>query len=562
MPVRRLLAHPAAAPIAAAALICLMLLPRLGDAPLGKTEGHRALTAHGMVESGNWVTPRLFEQLYLRKPPGQYWLVAMSESVLGPSEFAWRLPSALATAGIAAFVAWTARRWFGTPAAGWAAGLSVACLIPLWDQGLTADLDAAHNLAVVIAAVAFIELVADPRRRKRRWAWTLTAAVATSAVLLIKVHAGLPLIAGAILGSAVATSRWRAFRQPYVYAALLGALALPALWIALLLADLGGWPSDTRGLREAGVPFDAIGIVTAFGGGLLAALLCFAYGLPTTAALPLTIRNARGAWRTLPVLGPLLVGLSSVVPRKRATYRSAALAVYIAWLIYALFGITNPRYLYPTLTLAPLALAGLADAWHRGLVPAPAQAVLRAIGTLTTLGLGVALVIAAYYLWADRTGLPVLSSIGLALLAVGIAAAAGVWWYRRRAAAAAAATALLFAACSVPVIQWQAVERHWAWSHASAGTIRSIVPPDETVYVHDIVWDVPHLLWYADRPIVAADRPLIGRKRIPDGATWLILSPREARRLLTPDNASLDARTILDTQNHPSPILVRYDPDT
>ncbi|MEM9789396.1 MAG: glycosyltransferase family 39 protein [Planctomycetota bacterium] len=560
MPAHRLLAHPAAAPIAAFALICLMLLPGLGAAPLGKTEGHRALTAHGMVASGNWVTPRLFDQLYLRKPPGQYWLVAASQSVLGPREFAWRLPSALATAGIAAFVAWTARRWFGTPAAGWAAGLSVACMIPLWDQGMTADLDSAHNLAVVVAAVAFIELVAEPRRRKARWAWTATAALALSAVLLIKVHAGLPLIAGAVLGSAVATSRWRAFRQPHLYVALVGALTLPALWVGLLIVDLGGWPSDTRGLREAGVPFDALGIVAAFGGGLLAALLCLLYGLPTTAALPLTIRNARGQWRELPILGPLFVAVSSVVPRKRATYRSAALAVYIAWLVYALFGITNPRYLYPSLTLAPLALAGLADAWQRGLVPAPGQAVGRAVGTLAALGAAVALVIAAWFLWVDRTGFPQPAAVTLALLAIGAGLGATVLWLRCRVAAAALATALLFAALSIPVVHWHGVERQWAWSYTSATTVRSIVPPNEPIAVHDVVWDVPHLLWYADRPIVSADRPLIGHKRLPDGATWLILSPREARRLLTPDNAPLDARTHLDPDSQPSPILVRYDP--
>ncbi|MEM6334192.1 MAG: glycosyltransferase family 39 protein [Planctomycetota bacterium] len=554
-----LLRHLAAAPVGAFALICLMLLPRLGEAPLGKTEGHRALTGHEMVATGEWVTPRLFGQLYLRKPPGQYWLVAASESVFGANEFAWRLPSALATAGLAGFLAWTGRRWFGSAAGGWAAGLSVACLVPLWDQGLTADLDAAHNLAVAVAAVAMIELVAEPRRRKARWAWVVGGGLAMGAVLLTKVHAGLPLVAGAMIGSAVATSRWRGLAQPHVYAAIGVALVLPAAWAGLLLWEHGGLPADMRGVSEAAAPFDAAGAAAAVGGGLLAALLCFAYGLPTTAALPLTMRRAKGRWRGLPGVA----ALSEVMPRKRAMLRAAALAVYVAWLIYALAGITNPRYLYPTLTLAPLAVAGLADAWRRGDVPAGAQAVIRAAGTAIAVIGGAGLAVVGVLLAVRNAEFaPALAAV-LVLLALGLGAAAVRAWWRHRAGAGAALTALVIGCASVPMVQVHGDERRGAWSYASARVIGAEVERGEAIYAHDVIWDVPHLLWYADRPIVGVDAALDRPQRLPDGAAWLVLSADELAGFKKRGTAGLGEAIELrpsEAGGGVGPVLLRYDP--
>jgi 4-amino-4-deoxy-L-arabinose transferase-like glycosyltransferase len=66
------------------AAACLAQLPWLGSSGLSQSEGHRAIPGWTMLERGNWIVPHLFEQPYLRKPPGMPWAVALY--LLGP----WR----------------------------------------------------------------------------------------------------------------------------------------------------------------------------------------------------------------------------------------------------------------------------------------------------------------------------------------------------------------------------------------------------------------------------------------------------------------------------------------
>src|SRR2546423_3601291 len=48
----------------------------LGAAPLAGTEGHRAITAHQMVQRGSYLIPTLYGYTYLKKPPLHYWILA------------------------------------------------------------------------------------------------------------------------------------------------------------------------------------------------------------------------------------------------------------------------------------------------------------------------------------------------------------------------------------------------------------------------------------------------------------------------------------------------------
>lgn len=62
-------------------------------------EGRYAEIAREMVESGDWVIPRLWYLPHLDKPPMTYWLVAASIKSFGQNEWAVRLPLALAGIG-------------------------------------------------------------------------------------------------------------------------------------------------------------------------------------------------------------------------------------------------------------------------------------------------------------------------------------------------------------------------------------------------------------------------------------------------------------------------------
>src|SRR6266542_1755701 len=72
----------------------------LGARPLiSPAEARYALVAREMLESGDWIQPHLNHARYYEKPPLTYWSVAASYRLFGFTEFASRLPSALAYIG-------------------------------------------------------------------------------------------------------------------------------------------------------------------------------------------------------------------------------------------------------------------------------------------------------------------------------------------------------------------------------------------------------------------------------------------------------------------------------
>ncbi len=71
-------------------------LPGLGTLEIDFNEGRRIMPAVSMIETGNWKTPSLFGEDYLKKPPMINWLIATSFIISGErSEFAARLPSVI-----------------------------------------------------------------------------------------------------------------------------------------------------------------------------------------------------------------------------------------------------------------------------------------------------------------------------------------------------------------------------------------------------------------------------------------------------------------------------------
>jgi hypothetical protein len=68
-----------------------------------------------MLETGDLLVVRLFEQAYLRKPPGMPWAIALSTLTFGPGEFASRFVSAVAIAIGALASLLFIQRWFGKP---------------------------------------------------------------------------------------------------------------------------------------------------------------------------------------------------------------------------------------------------------------------------------------------------------------------------------------------------------------------------------------------------------------------------------------------------------------
>jgi 4-amino-4-deoxy-L-arabinose transferase-like glycosyltransferase len=79
-----------------AAAASALYFPGLGRPALWEPdEGRYAEIAREMVQSGDYVTPRDDWVRYFEKPPLMYWATAAAIEILGPSEFAVRLPVAL-----------------------------------------------------------------------------------------------------------------------------------------------------------------------------------------------------------------------------------------------------------------------------------------------------------------------------------------------------------------------------------------------------------------------------------------------------------------------------------
>ncbi len=62
-------------------------------------EGRAASIGYEMYASGDYITPRLYDQAHFEKPPLLYWLLALCYSLFGVNELAARLPTMLAAVG-------------------------------------------------------------------------------------------------------------------------------------------------------------------------------------------------------------------------------------------------------------------------------------------------------------------------------------------------------------------------------------------------------------------------------------------------------------------------------
>jgi 4-amino-4-deoxy-L-arabinose transferase-like glycosyltransferase len=177
---------------ALAALLALLWLATLSARPLfNPDEGRYAEIPREMQSGGDWVVPHLNGLAYIEKPPLQYWATALSFRLLGPSEFAARLYSALTALGTIVLAWLAARRLWGLEA-GWraAAVLSGMLIFVVLGQLLTLDMSLTFYLTLSLTAFLTAQQAAQPRP------WMLLAWAATGLGMLTK-----GLVAAAIPGA-------------------------------------------------------------------------------------------------------------------------------------------------------------------------------------------------------------------------------------------------------------------------------------------------------------------------------------------------------------------------
>ena len=109
-----------------------------------------------MLETGDWITPRVGAEVFLGKPPLFYWAQAIFIRLLGPGVLAARLPSALAVAATSLILwFWMSRR--GHERAGWLAAVFYALCPLAIGMARVAMTDALLTLWLTTAIIGAIE---------------------------------------------------------------------------------------------------------------------------------------------------------------------------------------------------------------------------------------------------------------------------------------------------------------------------------------------------------------------------------------------------------------------
>jgi 4-amino-4-deoxy-L-arabinose transferase-like glycosyltransferase len=213
-------------------VVLSLLFAEPGHVPLFEPdEGRYAEIPREMLATGDFVTPRLNGVLYFEKPPLSYWSVAASFALFGQNEYAARLPSRLASAGLVLMALAFARRRWGARA-GLLAGLVTASSTLVFVLGRLTIIDPMLSCALSAAVFAFASFQeaeeAGNARRARRALYGLHAACA--AAVMLKGLIGIVLPGGAIVLWVAASGRWRLVPKLFSPGPLLLFLALAVPW--------------------------------------------------------------------------------------------------------------------------------------------------------------------------------------------------------------------------------------------------------------------------------------------------------------------------------------------
>ena len=205
-----------------------------GRVPLwDRDEPRYAQTSRQMLRSGDWVVPRLLDEVRTAKPVLIYWCQASSMRLLGENEFAARLPSAIAMLLTLLVLARAIWRMAGPRRAAWTVCILASSGLAIAAAKLCIT-DAVLLLWVVIAELCLISIY---RNRAPRWA----AYVMWSSIALGGLTKG-PVILGVVLTTmmTLAVCDWRSGARP-VEALRWWGRTRPLIGILILALFCGPW---------------------------------------------------------------------------------------------------------------------------------------------------------------------------------------------------------------------------------------------------------------------------------------------------------------------------------
>lgn len=211
------------------ALNALLVLPFLGFTTVDNNdEGHIAAVAKEMAVTGDWWVPRIGGVPYASYPPLGYWCIATSGCVFGWSEWAVRLPGALAgvaLVGLAGALAW---RLTGSRTAAALSAVALATTPAFASQQPVCRADVLLMLFVTAAVCLFLDIARADGGLLRLVGFYVCLGLA----VLAKGPLGLVLPGLAIGGWVLITRRWHVLvkMHPWFGLPLVAAMTAPWYW--------------------------------------------------------------------------------------------------------------------------------------------------------------------------------------------------------------------------------------------------------------------------------------------------------------------------------------------
>lgn len=219
----------------------------LSAGQLLRTEGLRARVAAEMLQSGDWIVPRLYGEPFFTKPPGMYLAIVLSSLPFGMvTEWTARIPSALAASATVFLFFKLFQRTLGRSAA-WTAALMLP-MSHLWlSKGCAAEIDMLQVFWVTASLVFLFRALED---KKNSAFWWLAALLCVAGGFLTKWTAPAFFYA-----TAIPLLWWRGqlrllYQRDHLVAAGLGAML--CLGWATAAISREGWETFTATVtREA-----------------------------------------------------------------------------------------------------------------------------------------------------------------------------------------------------------------------------------------------------------------------------------------------------------------------
>lgn len=489
----------------------------LGSGPLAGTEGHRALVAHQMAQGGNWLLPKLYDQVYLAKPPLDYWILAGLEKWTGRAdEFIWRLPSAIAGSLLAVFLCWIGGRWFGR-IGGLAGGIGCATIISLWGQNHTAEIDALNTLACVITSCLLIDL--GFAGQKRRAAVTGAAGLAFGAAMLLKGPVGLTGIGAALVGPAIFNRTTRALKQPWPWLALAIGTCMFGVYALLALHEFRVMrlPLETSGINEIWINLWNHDRITYLIPTLLLPVILLVYAIPVSFFFPLAFYG--------PLWNPGTVSEDLFSVRQRQLLRAVVGTLATGCAVSMLCGFSFPRYSYSWLPLICLAAAAVVEAWIRGIYPRKItdwlHVALAAVGIAFSIAIGVLVVLCMI---AHRgNAITLFGDLALSLVLNVLI----IRWILTNQQPWAVGGIIVLILLTGPLYGMrEAADRQHRSAAKFADIVRSRVPPGATVTTGHLILDQPEIFYYSNVNVESHPFSLYIPREYPS-SRWMLMEPPE-----------------------------------